>query len=122
MEKTQNTLNAQDNAQDLEALSSLDNNTIYCYRFMWTEKPSDGQETSQTPDHVCFRLVTDLKEGILSFAKSLLQVPGVEKVTAEYLCEYNSAMLGYILPIDDTHEVVFKFVDFASQMELKEVL
>lgn len=91
-----------------DELVALDEQIIYCYRFMWTEKNDNS-------DRVCFRLVTDLKEGIITFAKAMLATDTVEKLTAEYLCEYNSAMLGYVVPVDSVDNIAFKFVDFAHE-------
>lgn len=51
-------------------------------------------------DIVNFKIVTDTKEGITDFIGKLKKVPGIDKISVEYLCEYDCSLLCSIVNIN----------------------
>lgn len=63
---------------------------VYCYRYMWTLKQSDGDNKK-----VNFKIITDTAEGLALFEKQFVDsVKDVENFGKEYICEYDVSLLG----------------------------
>ena len=58
---------------------------VLTYRYMWQIKDSD---------HVCFKIVSDVPDGLKRFEDDLLSLEGLERCAKEYLHEYNCESIG----------------------------
>lgn len=56
-------------------------------------------------DELCYRIVSDLREGHERFVESLRNDDKCEKLAYEYLSEYDCVQLGVCKPIFDKTEV-----------------
>lgn len=65
-------------------------NFVYCYRYMWKLNDSDK---------ICFKIVTDIEEGLSSFEQSLLSLDNVVNIAREYLHQYDISKIGVFEPI-----------------------
>lgn len=73
-----------------------DKKIVYCYRYMWQIEGSDT---------VNFKIVTDIKEGLVSFEENLKALSGIKNLAREYLHEYDCSLIGLFEPLLVNKEV-----------------